>query len=158
MGRLGLVDVNHGSQHWVAQHYPRMDHLQDKQNFFSPLVRSQNNSRTHISTASPTINRTRLQRLHTVKMAPERAADTTHCAILTPPDELLLEVVNHLPHLPRDRRSDLLALSAVNKRIGSIAIEQLHTKMYLNIQNIEILLRLYIARPEMARLVKSRLV
>ncbi|CAG5178305.1 uncharacterized protein ALTATR162_LOCUS8634 [Alternaria atra] len=88
-------------------------------------------------------------------MASQRSADTTHCAILTLPDELLLEFFSHLPHLPRDRRGDLVALTTVDKRIGGIAIEQLHTSVYLNVQNVETLLALYNKRPHLAKLVKS---
>ena len=142
---------NTGSHSIIQEHAT----YEIKKSFSSPHARSQSDSHTHISTASPTVKRKLLRRLHTLKMASQRSADNTHCAILTLPDELLLEFFSHLPHLPRDRRGDLVALSTVDKRIGGIAIEQLHTSVYLNVQNVETLLALYNKRPHLAKLVKS---
>jgi hypothetical protein len=39
---------------------------------------------------------------------------STH--ILTLPNELLLEIADHLPRLPRDRRAELITLTMVCKR------------------------------------------
>jgi hypothetical protein len=70
--------------------------------------------------------------------------------LLELPEELLLEIIDHLPHLPRDRRSELVKLASVNKRIGSIATDLLHKHLLINIQNLRMLLDLYVAKPFLA--------
>jgi hypothetical protein len=74
----------------------------------------------------------------------------TRATILGLPDELLLEIIDHLPFLPRDRRSKLVKLAAVNRRMGNIATDLPHKNLLVNIQDLKLLLDLYIAKPYLA--------
>jgi hypothetical protein len=70
--------------------------------------------------------------------------------ILELPDELLLEIIDHLPFLPRDRRSELVKLAAVNKCMSNIATDLLHKNLLVNVQNLKLLLDLYVVKPYLA--------
>ena len=43
--------------------------------------------------------------------------------ILALPDELLLDITDHLPRLPRDRRAELVSLAMVCKRFCEWMLE-----------------------------------
>jgi hypothetical protein len=75
-------------------------------------------------------------------------------SILELPDELFLEIIKHLPYLPYNRRSELVTLSTVNKRIGNIATRVLHRHLYISVRKLESIVDLYIATPDLAKKVR----
>lgn len=66
------------------------------------------------------------------------------------PNELLLSIIDYLPYLPRNRRTELLTLSTTCKRLHNLATSLLLTTPYVNLTNTRRLVDSYIARPDLA--------
>jgi hypothetical protein len=89
---------------------------------------------------------------HRVAQRPIPAAPAS---LSTLPNELLLEIIDYLPHLPLDRRTALVALSRVpNKHISAVATEILHKNVCVHMENVPRLLDLYVAKPKVAEYVR----
>lgn len=76
-------------------------------------------------------------------------------SLLELPNELVLEVIDHLPYLPRDRRTHLLALTTVCKRLHEISTALLLTTPYVNMSRTRRLVDKYMSRPDLAIKVRS---
>lgn len=76
-------------------------------------------------------------------------------SLLRLPDELLLEVTDHLAFLPRYRRRELLALTTTCRRLNSVATQLLHSELCVSIHELVQVLELYVAKPHLATKVKS---
>jgi hypothetical protein len=71
------------------------------------------------------------------------------------PTELLLEIISHLPYLPRDRRKNLLVLTKVCKFFNQLVSPILYTSPYVRISRTRRLVDSYLAQPDLARKVRS---
>jgi hypothetical protein len=75
--------------------------------------------------------------------------------LLKLPTELQLDIISHLPYLPRDRRQHLIALARVCKYLNHLVSTALYTTPYVRISRTRRLVDSYLAHPELARKVQS---
>jgi hypothetical protein len=81
-----------------------------------------------------------------------RSSEATHyAALLSLPDELILNIINQLPPLPRPRQRTLIALTAICRQIRRSATEMLLLHPIVDVRNVHLLVRTYLQYPELAR-------
>jgi hypothetical protein len=81
-----------------------------------------------------------------------RSSEATHyAALLSLPDELILNIINQLPPLPRPRQKTPIALTATCRQIRRAATEILLLHPVVDVRNVHLLVRTYVQYPELAR-------
>jgi hypothetical protein len=76
-------------------------------------------------------------------------------SILQLPDELVLQVLNHIPGIPRDKQQDILNLSLTCKRFRPICIETLLVHPILKLSKVAQLVHRYSLNPSCIRKVQT---
>jgi hypothetical protein len=82
---------------------------------------------------------------------PRSSEATRYAALLSLPDELILNIINQLPPLPRPRQKTLIALTATCRQLRRSATEILLLHPVVDVRNVHLLVRTYLQYPDLAR-------